>query len=254
MQTTYSALILHENSSSALNTLDDMGVYYGKVKRQLYKTVARYGKKCKDYKVEFCAKYKLTSRQFNAIAVDLQGIIDATKELLKLEEKKLSKAIKSKKGMLKRSQTLIKDVNEGKKKLRKKSLKALKRRLYQLPKDIQRCQAKLKKTSHRLKSNVPGICFGTRKLFNARFHLNASEFTSKEEWLSYWRAARSHQFFFLGSKDETAGNQSCVLTVTELHGPPTLKTLLGITPDPLKLFNARIRLPDAMVKKVLRSI
>jgi hypothetical protein len=42
------------------------------------------------------------------------------------------------------------------------------------------------------------------------------------EWMRAWRAARSHQLFYLGSKDETAGNQSCVATLQK-DGTGTLQ-------------------------------
>lgn len=247
MQKTYCAILSIDQASSL--QLDALAQYYSTVKKQLYREVAKKGGSCKAYKVAFCAKYKLTARQFNAIAIDLQGQIDATKELLKLEAQKLSKSIKSKKARLKRDEVKFKEVELGSRALKKKALNALKRRLYQTPKDLSKAERRLKEIQYRLKANVPGICFGSRKLFKSQFHLKESGYSSKQEWLKAWREARNHQFFFVGSKDETTGNQSCVLSVTELQGPPTSKTLLGLEPNSSKVFNARIRLPDAMVKE-----
>jgi hypothetical protein len=53
------------------------------------------------------------------------------------------------------------------------------------------------------------LCFGGKKLFRAQFHLEKSGFTSQQEWKHCWEAKRSSEFFVLGSKDETAGNQTC---------------------------------------------
>lgn len=61
---------------------------------------------------------------------------------------------------------------------------------------------------------MPGICFGTRKLFKQQHHLELAGFDSREAWLHGWQASRSHQVFFVGSKDETAGNQLCQLSKT----------------------------------------
>ena len=74
-----------------------------------------------------------------------------------------------------------------------------------------------------------GICFGSRKLFREQFALEKNDFASHEEWLAAWRQARSSQFFAIGSRDETAGCQSCVAAVQD-DGSVTL----------------RIRLPDAL--------
>ncbi|SFU25896.1 MerR family regulatory protein [Paraburkholderia aspalathi] len=66
----------------------------------------------------------------------------------------------------------------------------------------------------RLAANVPGICFGTRKLLGQQHHLELARFDRRGAWLREWQARRSHQVFFVGSKDETAGNQLCQLQRT----------------------------------------
>jgi len=48
------------------------------------------------------------------------------------------------------------------------------------------------------------MCFGSRKLFEAQYHLEESGFQSQEEWLKEWREKRNSSFFLMGSKDETA--------------------------------------------------
>ena len=60
--------------------------------------------------------------------------------------------------------------------------------------------------------------------------MEANGYGSHEEWLSEWRAARSDEFFVLGSRDETAGCQLCVASVND-DGRLTL----------------RLRLPDCLV-------
>jgi len=62
-----------------------------------------------------------------------------------------------------------------------------------------------------------------------------------DNWLNAWRESRSHQFFLIGSKDETAGNQSCKAVV--IHSPPTL----AIPAKPQ--FNLSIKMPSALVAK-----
>ena len=65
--------------------------------------------------------------------------------------------------------------------------------------------------AERKAAQVP-LCFGSKKLFHAQFHLAENGFRSHAEWKQAWREARSNQFFVLGSKDETAGCQGCVAT------------------------------------------
>ncbi|WP_144141145.1 hypothetical protein [Paraburkholderia sp. BCC1884] len=79
---------------------------------------------------------------------------------------------------------------------------------------LARLRAKLAGVERRLAANVPGICFGTRKLFAQWHRLALSGFRNHDAWLGAWQDSRSHQVFFVGSKDETAGNQLC-----QLHKP-----------------------------------
>ena len=76
------------------------------------------------------------------------------------------------------------------------------------------------------------LCFGSKKLWRKQYHLEANGYSSLDEWREDWRAARSDEFFVLGSKDETSGCQLCVATVQD-DGRITL----------------RLRLPDHLVAK-----
>jgi len=108
---------------------------------------------------------------------------------------------------------------------------------------------KFKDLTRRLKASVPGICFGSRKLFKQQFHLELTEFIQHGEtqkvafkkWRASWLASRSHQFFLIGSKDETAGNQSCKARV--IHAAPTP---LSVERPTLTL---TVKMPQALVAK-----
>ncbi|MCA3235158.1 MAG: IS200/IS605 family accessory protein TnpB-related protein [Cupriavidus sp.] len=77
------------------------------------------------------------------------------------------------------------------------------------------------------------ICFGSRKLFRAQFDLSANGYTNHEEWKADWRSARASEFMVVGSKDETAGNQSCQLRSTACGQ-----------------FSLKLRLPNAIGKTI----
>ena len=61
------------------------------------------------------------------------------------------------------------------------------------------------------------LCFGSKKLWRKQYDLKANGYASHHAWLDDWRAARSDEFFVLGSRDETAGCQLCVAFVNEGH-------------------------------------
>jgi IS605 OrfB family transposase len=66
--------------------------------------------------------------------------------------------------------------------------------------------------SHKLKAldttKQASLCFGGQAYFRHQFHLDKTEIGSHEEWLEGFRQRRSSQAFFVGSSDETAGNQT----------------------------------------------
>ncbi|MGH8278445.1 MAG: IS200/IS605 family accessory protein TnpB-related protein, partial [Gammaproteobacteria bacterium] len=75
------------------------------------------------------------------------------------------------------------------------------------------------------------LCFGSRKLFRAQFALEDNGYASLDAWRDEWRAARSNQFFVIGSHEETSGCQGCVAT-RNADGS----------------FDLRLRLPDALAQ------
>jgi len=95
-----------------------------------------------------------------------------------------------------------------------------KRRLHLLRTKLARLEAEAARP-------VPRLTFGSNKLFRAQFHFKENGFANHQEWQAVWRAARSSQFVCVGSKDETAGNQSCTY-------PPATHSL-------------RLRLPHALI-------
>ena len=52
-------------------------------------------------------------------------------------------------------------------------------------------------------------------MWRKQHHLKANGYASLDDWREDWRAARSGEFFVLGSKDETAGCQLCVATIQD---------------------------------------
>ena len=73
------------------------------------------------------------------------------------------------------------------------------------------------------------LCFGSKKLWRKQYDLKANGYACHDAWLDDWRAARSDEFFVLGSRDETAGCQLCVASVND-DGTLTL----------------RLRMPDSL--------
>lgn len=191
--------------------LDRMAELHGSMKRKLYARIAALGGKAKSHKTAFCRERGLSARMFNAIAIELQGLIDGTRELLRAERKDLVKGILRLERQLAVRRAQLKEIDADRLRLKPQREAKLRRTVHQNRIRLARLKAQLARVERRLERNVPGICFGTRKLFRQQHHLEAAGFDSRDAWLRDWQASRSHQIFFVGSKDETGGNQLCQL-------------------------------------------
>jgi IS605 OrfB family transposase len=197
--------------------LREYAVRFGRVERTLYREMQK-GADANRLKSDYLVRFAITARQFNAVRIQLQGKIDAIGKLLPLQIEHLrSKIGKAKKVVSRLSKTL-----PGSNPLHQK-----RRRLARLEHRLQQREAERQAGQVRL-------CFGSKKLFHAQFHLAENGFQSHAEWQQAWREARSNQFFVLGSKDETAGCQGCV-AIRDQDGS----------------YGLRVRLPNAGMRQGL---
>lgn len=199
--------------------LDEYAQLFGHTQRCLFADIAKENNAL-SVKNSYLKKFGITARQYNAIRVDTVGKIDSTKKLLPLQIQSLQESISS----------LEKKVQNLEKKKKAATLHQKKRRLQNLKHRFEKMQSDRKNGKVRL-------CFGRKKLFRAQFHLDKNGYATHEEWRQEWQQARNSQFFVLGSKDETAGNQSCQATVEE-DGSLTIK----------------LRLPNTLVEKYGKAL
>lgn len=178
--------------------LDAYAELYGKVERTLF-AATESGNKATDLKHEYQVRFGLTARQFNAVRVGLEGKVSSIEELKPKQIAEAEVRIRKAEKVL----TRLAKSHPGSAKLHQK-----KRRLVQLFERLESVKA------DRAAGKVR-ICFGSRKLFRAQFALEANGCKDRDEWKADWLKSRSSQFFVLGSKDESAGNQSCQAKVEE---------------------------------------
>ncbi|WP_218274532.1 transposase, partial [Paraburkholderia piptadeniae] len=190
---------------------------------------------------EFIGRFGLTARQFNAVRIGLRGKVDSIVALRKERAASLAQRIK-------RAATVIARLEQqapGSTKLHQK-----RRRLGIFESKIAQIQADQEAGRVRL-------CFGSRRLFRAQFSLAQNGYASHAQWREEWRTRRDSQFFVIGSRDETAGNQSCQASVED-NGSLTLKLRL---PDVLAAESRYVTIPgvrfayghEDVVKAILSS-
>ncbi|WP_169928956.1 hypothetical protein [Macromonas bipunctata] len=92
-------------------------------------------------------------------------MLEGTRELLKQSVQNLKKAIKSKSATLKTYQRQAEQVKAGTVGMEPEAQVRLVVKIKKLTAKCKELTYKLAKCSKRLAANVPGICFGSRKLF-----------------------------------------------------------------------------------------
>ena len=162
-------------------------------------------------KSSYLVNFSITGRQFNSCLTQLEGKIASIKELMTVRIEALSTRIE------KLEKKIPKIRNKKQAHQKKSTLASLKNKRQKLIEDQEEGRVRL--------------CFGSKKLFRAQFDLKANNYRSHKEWLEDWQEERNNSFFLMGSKDETAGNQSCTAFIQQ-EGSLTL----------------RLRLPDALAK------
>lgn len=142
-------------------------------------------------KSSYQIKFGITARHFNAIRVEVDGIVSSYKKLLIIRIDEVKDKIKLAKKKLKKVKSDIKK--------------------HSMQRKFKRLQTQLESLEQDKKSKTIKVCFGTKKLFNAQHFLKENGLASHEEWLKLWQDSRNDSFYCLGSKDESQGNQTCQL-------------------------------------------
>ena len=175
--------------------LREYAVRFGRVERILYREMQK-GADANRLKSAYLVRFAITARQFNAVRIQLQGKIDAIRKLLPVQIEHLRTKIRKAKKVVSRLSKHLAGSNQ----------------LHQKRRRLARLEHRLQQREAERQAGQVSLCFGSKKLFHAQFHLAENGFQSHAEWKQAWREARSSQFFVLGSKDETAGCQGCVAT------------------------------------------
>ena len=210
---TYQTRAVLEDVASGI--LSECASLFNTVERSLYAERAK-GKTTASCKNSFLKKYQITARQFNACRVSVEGKVAACQAGQELAVVTLKQQIES----------LDKKIRQLEKKPSKHSILDQKKRRKGI------LSTRLTVLEKDIKQGCVHLCFGGKKLFRAQFHLEKNNFSSHQEWKAAWESQRNCEFFVLGSKDETGGNQTCTAKI-EGDGKLTL----------------RLRLPDALTEK-----
>ena len=191
-QRTYQTRVMLTEAQEAI--FSGYALLYGRVERSLFAKL-QAGYEINTLKRDFQKRFGITARQFNAAHAGITGKISSIKARQPELIDDLDRRIKKAKQVLKR--------------ITKPAVAHQKKRRHAI------LERKLQFLLQDRKDSRVRLCFGSKKVFRSQFSLQDNGYSSHEQWRADWQDARNNQFFVLGSKDETAGCQGCVATITE---------------------------------------
>jgi len=190
--------------------LDNRFEYYAHIEHELFNGLAHGKLESKGLRDRTAHKYGISGRQANSLVHKTLGRLASLKALKKLEKSALTQRIWSIEAKIQslsdKISVLKQDASENiitDKQLHK--LRALKAKKHRLSLKLNQLRQRLAEFDKRANS----LCFGTKRLFKAQFHLEDSGFASHGDWLREWRKARANSWYFLGASAEHLGNQNC---------------------------------------------
>jgi IS605 OrfB family transposase len=184
--------------------LEDIGKLYCYIQKKLYNEL--FNEKIINDKLrgkirpEYLAKYKISRRFFDSIWTEVTALVTKTRgDYKKYKEKTYKKIEITKEKILKKE----KYINKNKIKLEKeKKLADNYRAIFQMKQKIDRLNQKIKY------SKPAKVIFGTKDLYKQQW-TNEGYIKDHILWLEEWRRKRNSRFSFVGSHDESSGNQMC---------------------------------------------
>ena len=164
----------------------------------------------KQLKKQYIAKHKIHARLFNALWIDTKGKIDSLKELQKLNLKIVKKRLRqTEKSISKQSKALSRGYRKSKaQSLKPHEVKQIKHTLHLLNQKKKRLQDQIDKPKNQ------SMMFGSKSFYKKQW-ADENYQSDHEAWLNEWRRRRNNYFTFVGSKDETNGNQMCQYSPTD---------------------------------------
>jgi len=195
-------------------------VVYGKAFRYTWHCYRKGGKfpvsKAK-FNTMLQNRFGISKRFANSVISDVRGRYHALKELKIYERNQLFAKIETLEDKLSKFYRQVDDLKEPVAKnlvteAELKGYKTLKEKAFYLTQCIHKKRRKLKDLEEQLKTKCFSLCFGSRRLFHAQYHLKENNFTSHKVWLDAFRKQRDNRILFVGSKEETSGNQMFQLT------------------------------------------
>ncbi len=187
--------------SNIYQFLNSMANLYSAIEKEMHVALLA-GEKIGNLEKKLQNKYQVDSSTVRNVYHNLKGKHTSIKELKKTQIKELKSSISSIKQSIKTQEKRSKaQLEKGQSTQKQRFIIHQKKRRLQIKKH------KLEK----LKTQPISLCFGTKKLFKAQYHLEKNAYDNHQAWLKDWQEKRSSNFLMVGSKTYHSGNQLCRL-------------------------------------------
>ena len=159
-----------------------------------------------------CQTYGVLKRTINSIRYDIKGRMKALLELKKTEQQVLEIKIEKKEEKV---QALQQNIETIKPKVREnranptelKQYREEKSSLYYQKNQLNRMKQSLQQLKYEIEHQKLSLGFGGKELFRKQYHLEENRYQTHAAWYQDYVQQRDKNIFYLGSSDETQGNQ-----------------------------------------------
>ena len=206
-----------EKTEELISYLEDYMTEYNRVYREVwYHMISEdYGEtyaKPSYFVTEMCEKHQMLKRTINSIRYDVKGRIQALKALKETELQQLEIKISRKeeninqlKTFINQLKSLVRENRATKQQLSQYRKK--KQSLYYQKNQLNQMKQAYQNLKYAIEHQIWKIGFGGKQMFEKQYHLTENGYGTKNQWYKEYRMVRDKNIFYLGSGDETAGNQ-----------------------------------------------
>lgn len=172
--------------------------------------------KMSQYVTHICQEHDLLKRTVNSIRFDVQGRMKSLIELKKTELKQVLVKISVK-------EDKIADIKAKLDAMKPKAVanaltnseleryRNLKTSLYWQKNKLNKLKQRKDKLEYQISNKFYGMCYGSKMMFDKQYRLAGNGYKTHEKWHNDFVKARDKNIFYLGSSDESFGNQMCRL-------------------------------------------
>lgn len=160
------------------------------------------------FRTHLCVQFGILGRTANSIIHDIQATLSAYKALKRTELHQLNVKIQKKEKLINSLIEYInttKAVNIDKRKIQK--YRRSKQSLYYQKNKLNKMKQQRNNLKYQIDSGIVSIGFGSKKQFQKQYLLGANGYKTHEKWYNDYVKSRDKTIYYIGSNNETQGNQ-----------------------------------------------